>query len=94
MYLYIFCILQGVRDRYNLSMLPEDGIDRHTLSPVITHLENIDFYGHLVHEALKKVIFKYLYLFYCIYQNYSIYQSFIVFIKHSFKIIVTIPFFC
>lgn len=47
--MHAFEHLIGVRDRHNISMLPEDG-----LHYVVTGIEDIDLYGHLVHQAMQK----------------------------------------
>ncbi|GIX97906.1 tetratricopeptide repeat protein 17 [Caerostris darwini] len=41
--------LVGVRDRHNLTMTPEMGLQH-----AVTTVEDIDLYGHLVHEFLQK----------------------------------------
>ena len=41
---------QGMKDRENLTGSPELG-----LKNAITHRDNVDDYGHLIYEALKKV---------------------------------------
>ena len=46
----VYFLFQGVRERSNLTGTPELG-----LKNAITHRENVDDYGHLVYEALKKV---------------------------------------
>ena len=48
-FMYVF-IFQGMRDRHNLSGSPELG-----LKNAITHRDNVDDYGNLIYEALKKV---------------------------------------
>lgn len=47
--MHAFEHLEGVRDRQNLSMLPEDG-----LYSVVSPAENIEVYGHLVQETLQQ----------------------------------------
>ena len=47
--MHAFEHLEGMKDRVNLSGSPELG-----LRNAITHRENVDDYGHLVYEALKK----------------------------------------
>ena len=59
LYYYYYFIIQGVKERRNLTGSPELG-----LKNAITHRDNVDDYGHLVYEALKRVIlFLYIILF-------------------------------
>lgn len=50
MYKIIVYLVQGMKDRSNLTGQPELG-----LKNAITHRDNVDDYGHLIFEALQKV---------------------------------------
>ena len=49
-YVFWWFYLQGIKERQNLTGSPELG-----LKNAITHRDNVDDYGHLIYEALKKV---------------------------------------
>ncbi len=44
------CVLQGIKERHNLSGSAELG-----LKNAITHRDNVQDYGHLIYQALRKV---------------------------------------
>lgn len=47
--MHAFEHLTGVRDRHNLTMSPEEGLHR-----AVTTIDDIDVFGHLVYDAIKK----------------------------------------